>query len=141
VIKKHWTDVKGIKSDKDGFKGMLQHFIWTKEDGCEHFAMRLMEFEPYGCTSYHSHREEHEFFLLEGDMAIVDKEGRETRLNAGDTAYVAPDEPHQVINVGDGVMRVLCIIPILPGGDGKTPAPRSDGRDYVTLQKPSQGKE
>jgi hypothetical protein len=29
------------------------------------------------------------------------------------------------------------MIPILPGGDGKTPAPRPDGRDYVTKERPS----
>jgi len=33
VLKKHWADVQGILSDKEGFKGMNQRFIWTREDG------------------------------------------------------------------------------------------------------------
>ena len=113
---------------------MLQRFLWTKDDGCRHFAMRIMEFEPYGHTSYHAHREEHQFFFLEGEPAYVDAQGNELRLKVGDTIYVPADEPHQIKNVGDTVMKMFCIIPILPGGDGKAPAPRSDGSTYVTLE-------
>ena len=61
-----------------------------------------------------------------------DAEGKEIRLKVGDAVYVAPDEPHQIKNVGDTLMRMVCMIPILPGGDGKKPAPRPDGKGYVT---------
>ena len=135
--KKHWSEVKGILSEKEGFKGMNQRFIWTKADGCENFAMRLMEFEPYGYTSYHAHLEEHEFFVLEGEAIAVDAEGEEIKLHEGDTLYVPSDEPHQMKNAGGSPMRLLCMIPILPGGDGKVPAPRPDGQDYVTKERPS----
>ena len=137
MIKKSSINTEAVKSDKQGFKGMIQHFLWTKDDGCNHFAMRLMEFEPFGHTSYHQHSEEHEFYLLEGEMDIVDGKGKETRLVAGDTAYIPPDEPHQVKNACSTTMRLLCTIPILPGGDGKMPAPRADGADYVTLSRPA----
>lgn len=140
MVKKNWMDVKGIRSDKEGFKGMIQHFLWTKEDGCPNFAMRLMAFEPYGYTSYHAHLEEHQFFILQGEAAIVDSEAKETKFKTGDTAYIPPDEPHQVKNLGGDVMRMLCIIPILPGGDGKAPAPRPGGGGYVTKEKPSRDK-
>ncbi len=135
--KKHWTDVGGVLSAKEGFKGMNQRFLWTKSDGCKNFAMRMMEFEPYGYTSYHAHLEDNEFFILEGEAAIVDEKGKETRLREGDTVYVPPDEPHQMKNLGGAPMKLLCMIPILPGGDGKIPAPRPDGRDYVNKEKPS----
>ena len=132
MIKKHYTDINPILNEKEGFKGMMQRFVWTKDDGCPNFALRVMEFEPHGYTSYHSHHEEHEFFFIEGEPAIVDEKGNEIPLEAGDTIYVPPDEPHQVKNNGDTVMKLLCIIPILPGGDGKEPAPRSNGKGYVT---------
>ena len=137
MIKKHFTDVETIESKKEGFKGMQQRFLWSKDDGCSHFAMRLMEFDPHGHTSYHAHLEEHEFFFLEGEPAFVDAEGNETRLKIGDTVYVPPDEAHQIKNVGDKVMRMICMIPILEGGDGKAPAPRPEGGDYVTKNKPT----
>ena len=138
MIKKHYTEVERDESKKDGFKGMFARYLWSTDDGCQNFAMRIMEFEPHGHTSYHSHLEEHQFFFLEGKPAYVDAEGNETRLKIGDTIYVPSDEPHQIKNVGDTVMKIICMIPILPGGDGKAPAPRPDGQDYVTKEKPSE---
>ena len=88
--------------------------------------MRMMEIEPGGHISYHSHLEEHQFFFLEGEPAYIDGEGNETKVNVGETIYVPADEPHQVKNSGDTMMRMICMIPILPGGDGKFPAPRLD---------------
>ena len=43
--KKAHEFTKDIK-DSGGFKGMTANWLWTKEDGMDHFAMRLMEFEP-----------------------------------------------------------------------------------------------
>jgi quercetin dioxygenase-like cupin family protein len=134
--KKHCTDVEGILSTKEGFKGMNQRFLWTKSDGCNNFAMRLMEFEPYGHTSYHTHLEDHEFFILEGEAIFIDAEGRESGHCVGDTIYIPPDESHQIKNASESPMKLLCLIPILPGGDGKTPAPRPDGQDYVIKERP-----
>jgi len=131
MIKKHYTDVERIENKAEGFKGMFQRFLWTKDDGCQNFAMRLMEFEPNGHTSYHTHLEEHEFFFLEGEAAYIDADGNEIRLRVGDTVYVPPNELHQIKNVGNTVMKMICTIPILPGGDGKKPAPRPDGKGYV----------
>ncbi|MEJ2719050.1 MAG: cupin domain-containing protein [Deltaproteobacteria bacterium] len=136
MIKKRASDVEAIESKKDGFKGMHARFLWSTDDGCPNFAMRLMEFEPYGHTSYHKHMEEHEFYFLEGEAAYVDANGNETRLQPGDTVYCGPDEPHQIKNLGPTPMKMICTIPILPGGDGKLPAPRPDGSDYVTEEKP-----
>lgn len=105
--------------DTDGFKGMTANWIWTAEDGMERFAMRLMEFAPGGHTSFHDHLEEHQFYFLEGEPAIIDSEGNEIRLEAGDSAFTSVNEPHQVKNVGTTTMKMICMIPILPGGDGK----------------------
>lgn len=104
---------------RSGFSGMAARFALTKDEGCPRYAMRLMEFEPGGHTSMHAHPEEHEFYFLEGEPAIVNCYGNETRLNAGDFVYVAPNEPHQIKNLGTTTMRMICTIPILPGGDGK----------------------
>jgi quercetin dioxygenase-like cupin family protein len=137
MIIKHSNQVELEAMKKEGFMGMGARFLWSKDDGCNNFAMRIMEFEPHGHTSYHSHLEEHEFFFIEGEPAYVDAEGNELQIRAGDTLYVPPDEPHQIKNVGDTVMKLICMIPILPGGDGKLPAPRSDGKGYVNKKRPT----
>lgn len=124
MIKKNFREVEKIESNHPGFKGMFARYLWTRDDGCPRFAMRLMEFTPGGHTSFHAHLEEHQFFILEGEAVFVDADKKETRLEPGDTLYVPGDEPHQMKNAGSGTMRMICMIPILPGGDGKTPAPR-----------------
>lgn len=139
MVRKHFSDVPREKSTKEGFKGFYARYLWSKEDDCPNFAMRLMEIEPGGHTSYHSHLEEHEFYFLDGEPGYVDEKGVETKLNAGDSLYVPADEPHQIKNLGSTNMKLICMIPILAGGDGKAPAPRPDGKDYVTLEKPSAG--
>jgi quercetin dioxygenase-like cupin family protein len=63
-------------------------------------------------------RTEHEFYFLEGEPAIVDCDGDETRLKPGDFVHIAPDEPRQIKNLGTTTMRMICTIPILRGGDG-----------------------
>ncbi|MDR3554110.1 MAG: cupin domain-containing protein [Syntrophobacteraceae bacterium] len=127
--RKHIAEVKSVEVDHEGFKGMSARYLWTAVDGCPHYAMRIMEFEPGGYTSYHSHLEEHEFYFLEGEAAYVDGEGNEIRVSPGDGIYCPPDEPHQIKNVGKTEMKLVCTIPILPGGDGKYPAPRPDAKD------------
>jgi len=107
----------------NGFEGMTANWLWTAEDGMEHFAMRLMEFEPGGQTSRHSHLEEHQLYFLEGQPAVIDSEGVEHRFAPGDTLYCGPGDLHQVKNVGTTPMKMICMVPLLPGGNGKTTTP------------------
>lgn len=119
MIRKRGAEIAGVEMNKPGFRGMTARFALTRDDGMPNYAMRIMEFAPGGCTSLHAHAEEHEFYFIEGEPAIVDGAGHETRLARGDVVYVAPHEAHQLVNVGEGQMRVVCTIPILAGGDGK----------------------
>jgi quercetin dioxygenase-like cupin family protein len=127
MIKKAYADIPGMLMNKPGFQGMTARFALTRDDGMPNYALRIMEFAPGGHTSLHAHAEEHEFYFIEGEPAIVDGTGKETRLASGDVAYVAPHEVHQIRNVGKGVMRMVCTIPILEGGDGKATTQQSGG--------------
>ena len=113
-------EFSSVVKDSDGFKDMTANWLWTAEDGMKNFAMRLMEFGPGGYTSFHDHIEEHEFYFLEGEPVYVDAHCNEIRLSPGDTLYCEPNEPHQIRNGGSTKMKMICTIPILPGGDGKT---------------------
>ena len=120
MLKKRLTEVPATLIAQKGFEGMTARFALTKDDGCPNYAMRIMEFEPGGYTSLHAHPEEHEFFFLEGEAELIGGCGNRTRLAAGDFLYLRPNEPHQIRNVGNAPLRVICTIPILPGGDGKS---------------------
>jgi quercetin dioxygenase-like cupin family protein len=124
VICKHISEVPESKIEWKGYVGLTARFALTKDDGCPRYAMRVMEFEAGGQTALHGHPEEHEVYFLEGEAAIVDAKGKETRLSAGDFAYISPNELHQFKNVGSTKMKMICTIPILPGGDGKSTTAR-----------------
>ena len=81
---KHIADVEAIEIEQKGFKGMTARYLWTAADGCPNYALRIMEFEPGGYTSYHAHKEEHEFYFLEGKAVYVDGEKNEIRVLPGD---------------------------------------------------------
>jgi mannose-6-phosphate isomerase-like protein (cupin superfamily) len=119
VIRKHLESIPAEKIEKEGFSAMSARFALTKDDGVPRYALRIMEFGPGGHTSMHAHKEEHEFYFLDNDAAIVTSGGEELKIKQGDCVYVAPDEPHQIKNTGNGITRAVCTIPILPGGDGK----------------------
>lgn len=122
MIVKHTAEVPAEPQEKPGFSKMTARFLLTADDGCPRYALRLMEFAPDGCTSYHRHREEHEMYILEGEAVCVG-DGKETPVKAGDAIYVAPGEYHQMKNTGDGVMRMICTVPLFAGKDGKTTTP------------------
>lgn len=126
MIRKDLSQIPAVSIEKPGFRGMTARYALTKDDGCPHYAMRMMEFEPGGCTSLHAHPEEHEFYFLDGEPAMVGPDGKEILVRPGEFVYTLPDEPHQIRNVGATPMRVICTIPILPGGDGK----RTTGQAY-----------
>jgi len=122
MIVKHTNDVPAEPQERPGFSGMSARFLLTADDGCPRYALRLMEFAPGGCTSYHRHKEEHEMYILEGEGVCVG-DGTETPVRAGDAIYVAPCEYHQMKNAGGSVMRMICTVPLFLDKDGRTTTP------------------
>jgi len=42
----------------------------------------------------------------------------ETPIEEGDTIMVLPDEPHNFVNTGKDILRIICVVPLV---DGKMP--------------------
>ena len=124
MIRKHLHEIPGVAIEKDGFLNMTARYAITKDDGAPRYALRIMEFGPYGHTSLHAHGEEHEFYFLDDHAELLIENGQPVRLRQGDCVYVAPNEAHQLRNVGAETMRVVCTIPIFAGGDGKSTVTR-----------------
>ncbi len=91
-------------------EGILVRWVISKEDGAPHFAMRVFDVQPGACSPYHQHPWEHEVFILEGQGVVKTAEG-ETPFEPHYVIYVAPNEWHQFINQGPGVLRFICLIP------------------------------
>jgi quercetin dioxygenase-like cupin family protein len=110
---RHYTDVALEDVAREGFQGVKVRYVITDKEGAPHFAMRVFEFEPGAHTSLHQHPEEHEIFILEGEIAAVDDHGQEYALEPGHTLFIPPNERHQFRNPSGRTAKIICLIPLL----------------------------
>ena len=80
------------------------------------FSMRKFTVGAGGCSPYHTHPWEHEVYILTGKGQVRHATGS-IDVEPGDFAFVPPNEEHQFVNAGDGVLEFLCMVP-LEGEDG-----------------------
>ena len=109
MIVKHALDIPAAAVG-DGAEGVTIRWLIAGDDGAPNFYMRLFEIEPGGHTPHHTHEWEHEVYLLEGDGAVMTADGP-CPIGAGDVVFMPPDELHSFENTGNGVLRMLCLVP------------------------------
>ncbi|MEN8251335.1 MAG: cupin domain-containing protein [Bacteroidota bacterium] len=63
------------------------------------------------CPNYSNIPIVHMNYVIEGIGALVNKQGEEQPLKAGDFALVNPDEKHQYRNKGDVPFKMICGVP------------------------------
>jgi quercetin dioxygenase-like cupin family protein len=109
----NYQKVKGIKTNP----GVTMHILAGVDEGSPTFVMRLFEIEQGCATTLHTHAWEHEFFVVEGE-GVVNSNGKEFPIRAGDAAMVLPNEQHNIMNKKKKMLRVICVVPLV---DGKMP--------------------
>jgi len=109
---------RNVKAEdaEEGASGLRVRWLITKETGAENFAMRLFEMDPQGHSPLHSHRWEHEVFILEGEGIVSGRE-QERKFRPGDVIFISPYEKHQFKNDGEETVRFLCLVPIQAARD------------------------
>ena len=110
---RHYTDAALEDVAREGFQGVKARYIITDKEGAPHFAMRVFEFEPGAHTALHQHPEEHEIYILEGEITAVDDRGEEFALKPGHTLFIPPHERHQFRNPSRTAAKIICLIPLL----------------------------
>ena len=101
--------------------GVQMRVVIGAKEGAPRFVMRVFETRP-GChTPLHSHWWEHEVFVFSG-KGVVHGESGETEIQAGSVVFIEPNEQHCFSNVGDDVLRFVCLIPLVEEGSGQKPA-------------------
>jgi quercetin dioxygenase-like cupin family protein len=110
---RHYTDVALEDVAREGFVGVKARYVITDKEGAPRFAMRVFEFEPGAHTSLHQHPEEHEIFILEGEITAVNDNGEESTLQPGHTLFIPPHERHQFRNQSGSGTKIICLIPLL----------------------------
>jgi len=77
------------------------------------YAMRVFEMGIEGHIPAHKHPWEHEIFVLEGRVRIR-VEDKIFDLEPYTALYIPPNKVHEYWNVGTGIARFICVIPVKP---------------------------
>ena len=111
MIVKKLDQVPSQIVEMEGVLGASRQLVLGSPDGVPNFSLRVFTLEPGGHTPRHSHASEHLNYVISGRGVLVDPDGAERPLEAGDFAMVAPDELHQFRNAGDEPFRFICAVP------------------------------
>ncbi len=95
----------------EGAKGAWRQLMLGRADGAPTVSFRVFTLEPGGHTPYHTHAAEHMNYIIEGQGCLVDEQGREHPVKAGDFAFVPSQTRHQYRNQGTGLFKMICAVP------------------------------
>ncbi len=104
------TDVQAAEVPEPA-NGVKIRWLIDEKTGATNFAMRHFEIAPGGNTPLHSHRWEHEVFILSGRGVVTSNEG-ETEFGPGDAIWMPGGEEHNFRNTSPEPVTMLCLIPI-----------------------------
>ncbi|MCD4680103.1 MAG: cupin domain-containing protein [Bacteroidales bacterium] len=97
--------------DTSAYKGVKKQIYLGHKDGSNEIIMRYFTVEPGGATPYHKHGFQHLVKVESGNGIVIDKDGVEHKISAGELIYVQDYEVHGFKNVGDEPFSILCIVP------------------------------
>ena len=106
------NEVAKQKVTMEGADKAWKQMPLSQADGVPVYSYRVFTIEPGGYTPYHQHPYEHMNYIIEGEGALVDKDGNERPLKGGDFALVDPSEKHQYRNKSaDKPFVMICGVP------------------------------
>ena len=106
------AEVQRSALDIDGARDAAKQLVIGSDDGSPSFSMRVFTIAPGGHTPYHGHPFEHLNYVISGTGALVDAQGQEHPIRAGDFALVLPGETHQYRNTAtEGNLVIICAVP------------------------------
>ena len=100
-----------------GSRDMTVRWLIGRNTGAKTYSMRHFEIKPGGIIPLHSHKEEHEIFVLEGEAKVLGGE-EGTVAKKDDVVFVPSNLLHGYDNTeGKKSFRFICCIPLLPTSD------------------------
>ena len=105
-------EVESVAVTMAGAKNAFRQLPLGKDDGAPNFSFRVFTIHPDGHTPYHTHPFEHLNYVMSGQGVIVDGDGKEIGISAGEFAMILPDEKHQYRNTSKTEPFVMiCAVP------------------------------
>ena len=103
------VDATEYKTDESSFKGVSRRVFVGERGESPLFHTRYFEVAEGGYTTLEQHLHEHVVIVMRGEgVALVGD--RRVKLSFGDVLYVAPDDVHQLSNMGSEPFGFLCIV-------------------------------
>lgn len=106
----HYSDPTPVRIDSDVAKGVSGRLLIGKDDGANHFCMRVFELSEGGFSPRHTHEWEHEIFIHSGKGEIYNN-GKWSVISTGFTIFIPGHEEHQIRNTGNDPLIFVCLIP------------------------------
>ncbi|TAN44554.1 MAG: cupin domain-containing protein [Nitrospirae bacterium] len=106
-----WSGVKTekYKNQNGGWASIVRNVLIGNCGESAKFHLRYFEIAPGGFSSLERHKHEHVVVCIRGKGKI--QVGRKQyTLNFLDTAYIAPDTAHQLLNHYDNPFGFFCIV-------------------------------
>lgn len=107
---RHYSEIRADEVAQEDVKGIKIRWLIAKSDGAPNFAMRYFEMAPGGFSPHHSHKWEHEVFVLDGDCIVVCG-NEQKQVGPGWVVFIPPGAMHQFKNSGNEVLKFLCLVP------------------------------
>ncbi|MBU2510306.1 cupin domain-containing protein [bacterium] len=106
----NYREQESKQFEGDFVKGVTGRVLIGKNDGADHFCMRVFEVEEGGFSPKHSHDWEHEIFFHAGKGEVFIS-GEFTPVSAGSVAFIPGNLEHQIRNTGNETLVFVCLIP------------------------------
>ena len=110
MLVRHYNDMPLKKVGEDA-KNTTIRWLISEHEGAQNFYMRLFEIGPDGNTPDHTHKWEHEVYILDGNGKLVGDE-MTFPLRAGDVVFVPGGENHHFESTDGQILKMLCLIPV-----------------------------
>jgi quercetin dioxygenase-like cupin family protein len=104
------TEIKEIKVEMDGVRGVTKKVPVGQNEGWDGYTMRVFKISPNGYTPKHKHDWEHVNHIISGKGRLM-IDGVEHEIGEKDYAFVPPNAEHQFSNPYDEDLEFICIVP------------------------------
>ena len=81
------------------------------EDGVPNYVMLYAEHQPGDSSPFHSHKWEHEVFIIEGS-GTLSCDSKTYPIRKGDAILVPPNSKHQFVNTGKKPLIRITVNPL-----------------------------
>ncbi|OJV66351.1 MAG: cupin [Clostridiales bacterium 38-18] len=91
-------------------KNAAMKVLVSPKEGWDGYVMRVIELENEGYSPKHQHNWPHINYVIEGNGTLLIGDTLH-ELKPGSYAYVPANTLHQFSNVGEGMLKFICIVP------------------------------